>query len=456
MLLTQTVMLGNTVTNGQKSAVHDAKVGTSTVCVLGGRIDLPGLTWHSDPALPCAAVFLVGKVNEAELKAAIERMPDPAAPIADFAENHGARRDFVANVLNVQSIAAAWVRFAPIMQRLDEMPFQAPREERAEMLALRLAFSRDSPIEARLTSVSSHAIEYPLLGSLLPQRVELERLAFLDLLRRRHFMRTHACDRCTSNRLLAFEACHACGSSDLADEAIVHHYRCGSQEPESEFIQGNALICPKCHRRLQHFGMDYDKPGVIVHCRGCGASSPEPEPRFACMDCTVIIDGQRARTMDWFHYDLTSVGMQAQRMGRLPGDVGRIRVDGANSSRSLREFRLLATAALRSARRFSRPFTLARLSPVSLAALHEKHTVAAVEHALQQASTIVAEALTECEFVAVSDSALLIGFPEIETADAALLITRAQTAMTSAMEFQLDLQVTFCEGNEALDLLSHY
>ena len=43
------------------------------------------------------------------------------------------------------------------------------------------------------------------------KRAEVEGLALLDLLRRRHFMRVHACDRCASQRLLAFEACHACG-----------------------------------------------------------------------------------------------------------------------------------------------------------------------------------------------------------------------------------------------------
>jgi hypothetical protein len=244
-------------------------------------------------------------------------------PIADFAGNHATRSDFSATILDQRTIGAAQQRFAPIVELLGEMPFRAAREERSELLILRLAYSRAIPIEARFAPASSSAIHYPLLDNTTPKRVELEELASLDLVRRRHFVRTHACDRCASNRLLAFKACRTCGSSDLADEAIVHHYRCGCQEPESGFIQGNTLVCPKCHRDLKRIGIDYGKPNSIIHCRCCGASSAEPEPRFACMDCTATFNGERATAMDWFHYDLTNVGVLALRAGRLPGGIGR-------------------------------------------------------------------------------------------------------------------------------------
>lgn len=112
------------------------------VLVLGSRIDMTGLAWHDDPARRCSAVLLAGPVSAAEFAAATELMPDPAVPIADFADNAGLRTDFRAARLDHQTLSAAQLRFAPILERLNEIPFQAAREERSEMLTLRLAYSR--------------------------------------------------------------------------------------------------------------------------------------------------------------------------------------------------------------------------------------------------------------------------------------------------------------------------
>ncbi len=431
--------------------------------MLGGRPALPGLAWHDDPGLACSAVLLVGPVSAGELAAATDAMPDPGAPVADFAGNGGTRRDFAAEVLDAGTLAAARQHLAPIARRLADLPFRAAREERAEMTVLRLAHSRDSAIEARFAPGSPGVISYPLLGDAAPRRAELEGLALLDLLRRRHFIRAHACDRCASQRLLAFEACHACGGSDLADEAIVHHYRCGCQEPETSFIQGNQLVCPKCRRGLRHFGMDYGKPGTVVHCRGCGASSPEPDPRFACTDCAAVIPGQQATATDWFHYDLTDAGVQALRDGGLPGRAfragnapgsapGSAQDHAPEGARPLREFQLLATAALRSARKFARPFTLAQLTPADLAALRDRHGAGRVEGALHLAAAAVAAALSPSEFVAAARGAVLVGLPETDIAGAAAAMARVRGA-ASMLDLPLEFDVALLEGDAAAELL---
>ena len=430
---------------------------------LGGRPALPGLAWHDDPGLACSTVLLVGPVSAAELAAATDAMPDPGAPVADFAANHGTRRDFAAAALDAGTLAAARQHLAPIARRLADLPFRAAREERAEMTILRLAHSRDSAVEARFAPGSPGVIGYPLLGGAASRRAELEGLALLDLLRRRHFIRAHACDRCASQRLLAYEACHACGGSDLADEALVHHYRCGCQEPETNFIQGNQLVCPKCRRGLRHFGMDYGKPGTIVHCRGCGTTSPEPDPRFACTDCAAVIPGQQAAAVDWFHYDLTDAGLQALRDGGLPGRAfqainapgggpGGTSGGAPDGARSLREFRLLATAALRSARRFARPFTLAQLTPADLVALRDRHGAGRVEGALHLAAAAIAEALSSSEFVAAARDGVLIGLPETDAASAAGAVARARGA-ASMLDFPLEFDVALREGDDAAELL---
>ncbi len=298
--------------------------GLGPVLVVGGRADLPGLIVGYDPAQPCVAVFLVGPVDEAEFAAVIRTMPDPAVPIAHFGNCGPVRSDFVADSLDATALAEVRLRFAPITRRLRELPFQTAREDRTGLLILRLAYSRNCPIEAGFAPGERTVIKYSLLHTQVSARAELEGLAYLGLLRRRHFIRTHSCHQCGSLRLLAYEACPGCGSSDLVDEAIVHHYRCGCQEAESAFVSGAAsLTCPKCRRELRHLGIDYGKPGTIVHCRSCGTASQEPGPVFVCLDCHATIDGRQAVATDWFHYDLADLGMQALREGRLLAGVVR-------------------------------------------------------------------------------------------------------------------------------------
>ena len=163
------------------------------------------------------------------------RGPDPAVPIADFGRNEDIRNDFVGEAIDPASIAALRQGFAPILHRLREMPFRSAHEDRAEMTVLRLAYSRDTAIEARFDPELRNIVEYPLLGRAPAMRQRLELLADLDLLRRQHFTRTHLCRRCDSARLHATEVCAACDSADLVEEPIVHHYRCGWQEPELRF-----------------------------------------------------------------------------------------------------------------------------------------------------------------------------------------------------------------------------
>ena len=142
-------------------------------------------------------------------------------------------------------------------------------------------------------------MQYQLVGTGAGVRQHLESLANIELLQRRHFMRTHACSKCGSARLQVYEACPECGSADIAEEILVHHYRCGCQEAESHFIQGNLLICAKCRRELNHLGVDYGKPGKICVCRACGAGNSEPSTRFICMDCYAATPVETAATTDW-------------------------------------------------------------------------------------------------------------------------------------------------------------
>ena len=36
------------------------------------------------------------------------------------------------------------------------------------------------------------------------------------------------------------------------------------------------LICPKCHKKLRHIGVDYDRPAVVYTCNDCENSFTSP------------------------------------------------------------------------------------------------------------------------------------------------------------------------------------
>ena len=104
----------------------------------------------------------------------------------------------------------------------------------------------------------------------------------------------------------------------LGEQPIVHHYRCGWQEPEQRFIKGKALICPKCRRELRHYGVDYDKPASVLVCRSCQKANPDPVVQFVYLDCANIVPAAEAKSVDWYRYELTVDGLKALREGRLP------------------------------------------------------------------------------------------------------------------------------------------
>lgn len=270
------------------------------------------------PIESASGILLLKQIDAHDLDRVLREVSDPAVPVIDFYGNHSVRRDFIGPLLNDDSAKELRRALAPTWRRLSEIPFRSNQEDRAGLTVLRLAFSRDAAINATFVSNHELIVQYPLVGTSVGTRHQLELLADQDLLNRRHFTRTHACSKCGSARLHVYEACPKCGGADLIDEVLVHHYRCGCQEPESHFIHGLVLVCPKCHRDLRHLGVDYGKPGKIVLCRACGAVNSAPLVQFLCLDCLQVTHAETAASTDWHHYDLTANGLHSLREGRLP------------------------------------------------------------------------------------------------------------------------------------------
>jgi len=142
------------------------------------------------------------------------------------------------------------------------------------------------------------------------------RLAARGLLAREFFDRMHVCDRCGSSRFNVREICTTCHSANLVEEAYLHHFKCAYQGPESDFRQGDDLVCPKCRLELAHFSVDYDKPGTVLKCLGCGESAFEASVGFVCLDCGANFTGDTVRTADAESYRLTEAARAYVEGGR--------------------------------------------------------------------------------------------------------------------------------------------
>ena len=428
--------------------------GGAPYLILGGDLSVPNASFTDEIGSPCAAILLLDRIEPAQLSAALEKAPDPAVPIADFAKNTLVRRDFEGATFTPDSLHQMEREFSPIWRRLAEIPYAAEPGERDELTILRLAYTRDATIKAALTPESRHIVEYPLLGIAASPRHQLEMLAGIGLLHRSHFTRTHACKKCESSRLHAYEACPACGSADLREETIVHHYRCGAQEVESHFTQGSFLICPKCHRALRHLGVDYGKPGKAIVCGSCGATESQPCVQLACLDCSSITPAEGATEIDWYHYDLTGDAILALQQGHLPHfDITPLLASHLHTY-SPHEFRLLAVHELMVSARYKRPFSVARIAVLNLDTLLRTLGAVATDDGFQSVAKAVLADLRTADFVGVdSKLSCVIGFPETTAQSVEAIVERIRHTVKATVTHDVDLGIEIAEGDAVIELL---
>lgn len=268
------------------------------------------------------AVLLLGLEASDDAVAMRTHSPHFTLPFLDLTGRH-ADADAVFSAADRSTwgaVAAVITRFGEGRRLLARTAMQAIDLDTRLLAYLSLSGRQFQPS----TDFSSReCVRYPGFFPDSEVRSAAERLANRGLLDRRFHERFHACGRCGSSRLNAREECPACHSAQLLEVTLVHHFRCAYQAPEVDFIRGPHLVCPKCRQQLRHYGSDYDKPGIVTKCCGCGVISPEPDVGFACLDCGAHTKGDAATKRDVFSYALTAEGTAALRRGtaRLSVDV---------------------------------------------------------------------------------------------------------------------------------------
>lgn len=130
-------------------------------------------------------------------------------------------------------------------------------------------------------------------------------------LRKSHYLiKEHLCPKCNHSHLLYTECCPNCGSSNLKIQNIIHHFSCANVAPESAYNVGGMLICPKCHKKLRHIGVDYDRPAVIYSCNDCESSFTTPLTKATCCYCQSTYPVSALVPRDVVDYEITEEGIR--------------------------------------------------------------------------------------------------------------------------------------------------
>ena len=80
--------------------------------------------------------------------------------------------------------------------------------------------------------------------------------------------------------------------------------------PESAYNVGGMLICPKCHKKLRHIGVDYDRPAVIYSCNDCENSFTTPVTKATCCYCQSTYPVNALVPRDVVDYEITEEGIR--------------------------------------------------------------------------------------------------------------------------------------------------
>lgn len=191
---------------------------------------------------------------------------------------------------------------------------------------LRYHYSRQTRIRPIISAQSHTGYIFPLLSLHYNNANTEEKFAMLDKMVAKEYFRlryediVHLCTNCYSGFLNYREVCPKCSSSDLYTENLVHHFVCAHVAPESDYISGDQMICPKCNRLLRHIGVDYDKPSLVYTCNNCGHHFQDSIMQALCMNCTTVqkVDSLIERKI--YNYELTALGEEAAIGGILPSE----------------------------------------------------------------------------------------------------------------------------------------
>ena len=91
-----------------------------------------------------------------------------------------------------------------------------------------------------------------------------------------------ACPRCSAVRIAQTVHCPKCKGTNFKQDRLIEHYKCGNVSSASTYV---ADKCPKCHKPIEIFGLDYRIQDNLYVCNGCGDVFSEILTNYLCLKC---------------------------------------------------------------------------------------------------------------------------------------------------------------------------
>lgn len=129
------------------------------------------------------------------------------------------------------------------------------------------------------------------------------------------------------------QGCGNCGSAWTRPEALIHHYACAHIGPESEFRNGNDLLCPKCRQTGLVVGSDFETVTGGYRCADCGARTSQAELIGHCLSCEHRFPATEAVSLELTGFHVHRV----QEVDKAGGADREVRENRTPQRRSVRE-----------------------------------------------------------------------------------------------------------------------
>jgi hypothetical protein len=125
----------------------------------------------------------------------------------------------------------------------------------------------------------------------------LDRWAAIGVLQAVFVDKVQVCPRCQS--LPTFRSgCPNCGSAQVANERLIHHFACAHVGRVSEFERQGELVCPKCRTRRLVVASDFDYVTGPYRCQDCHWTNLELENVAQCLRCQFRFPAYQVHTKE--------------------------------------------------------------------------------------------------------------------------------------------------------------
>lgn len=194
----------------------------------------------------------------------------------------------------------------------------------------------------------------------------LESLADLGLLERELHACVQVCPRCAHFHVNYRETCVSCHSMNIEVERLIHHFHCAYIGLESEFQSGIDLVCPRCRKRLNQLGQDFETPSDTFVCHDCHRIFEEPTLQAVCVFCSNEFLGRDTELIKVNSYTPTPLTVRAVELNRLTGlDVSEIMFDSSVRMATQDFLAIEVEREMHRAQRYGSAFTCALLTFVA-------------------------------------------------------------------------------------------